>query len=106
MSEFKKMKFFIGSNGDAKTCKMVQGILDDLGYEATSRDSQIIFTESNGDADSYTTHSDPKKKFGELPYEEINIDWMRTTKPETVELNGKTYIKTELEEALRKIKPV
>ncbi len=44
--------------------------------------------------------------FEEVTGEEINIDWLRTPKEETVELNGKKYIKAELEEALKHIKPI
>ena len=39
----------------------------------------------------------------EVDYEEVNIDWMRTTKPkETVELLGKTFIREDVEKALGK----
>ena len=36
----------------------------------------------------------------------IKVEFVEIQKPDTVELNGKTYLKSDLEEALAKLNPV
>ena len=105
MSEFKAMKFWIGD--DPELSEKVQRLLFGLGYSWFVNKDNVANTESSyiyASRGGELTHSDN----GDRPVdgEEINIDWMRTKKPESIELNGKTYIKSELEEALRHIKPI
>ncbi|MCK4815817.1 hypothetical protein KA005_08605 [bacterium] len=110
MSEFKAYKIWIGD--DPELYGIIVNLLTSKGYEVgmsysagSSHKNIALTTNKNGKIDS-ATYID-KSGFKCWPvYEEINIDWMRTKKPETIELNGKTYIKSELEEALRHIKPV
>lgn len=107
MSEFKNMKFWMGGDGDISTS--VQLILLEQGYSWGMSENKPRYIGSNyicSYADGALGWGGAKASFDECKYEEINIDWMRTKKPETIELNGKTYVKTELEEALRNIKPV
>ncbi len=108
MSEFKALKFWIGD--DPELSEKVQKLLFDVGYKWAGcgkcgmyTDGVMLVTRESGEI-WYRHKGD--SCFDELDNEEINIDWMRTKKPETIELNGKTYVKSELEEALRHIKPV
>jgi hypothetical protein len=101
------MKFWIGN--DPELSEKVQKLLFDAGYSwpsdvKTARYNHefALYANSGG---NLTRNSDSNYFIGHS-HEEININWMRTTKPETIELNGKIYIKSELEEALLKIKPV
>lgn len=100
--KYKAMKFVY--DGDEDVFNRVKSILIEMGYDITDRrfmsDHSVIKTYEDGRIN--VLHGDPSQYGGE----EINIDWLRTIKPETIELNGKTYIKSELEEALRHIKPV
>ena len=67
-----------------------------------------ISVESNGEVSAATCKKDDEWWCIFLKdYEEINIDWLRTQQPpETITLGGSTYIKSELEEALKNIKPI
>ena len=86
-----------------KVCKE----LDSQGYVAAAN---IDFGRKEGgviNADGYGGYTWYDRGISHPPgTEEINIDWMRTQQKETIELNGKTYIKEELEEALSKINPI
>lgn len=111
MSEFKEMKFWIGD--DEELSKQVQKILNDQGYEwghgesVQNTGSLALYTTLNGRIIySGDTNRVGIKHFDTEPEQEINIGWMRTAKQETIELGGKTYIKSELEEALSHIKPI
>ena len=109
MSEFKAMKFWIGD--DPELSEKVQKLLFAMGYGWSGGGSlcRTGYEELQAWADGSVTNSNAEfisAKNGFIKGEYINIDWMRTKKPETIELNGKTYIKSELEEALRHIKPV
>ncbi len=107
MGEFKSMKFWIGD--DPELSEKVQKLLLDDNYfwrhggDGSKNTREFaLYTNTKG----RMTFSNSKAGFDCDNNEEINIDWMRTKKPETIELNGKTYVKSELEEALRHIKPV
>ena len=108
MSEFKAMKFWIGD--DPELSEKVQKLLFGMGYtwagghECGSFKRGVMIATKESGAIWHRDNFD--SCFDSLSNEEINIDWMRTNKPETIELAGKTYIKSELEEALRHIKPV
>jgi hypothetical protein len=111
MSEYKAMKFLIGE--DPELSERVQNILFGLGYKWNSYgDSKIChtgYTELQAWRDGAITRSNDEfvsKNKGFIKGEYIDIDWLRTKKPETIELNGKKYIKSELEEAIKRIKPV
>lgn len=100
--KFKAMKFWIG--GDKEVSEKLQKVLFSLGYTWCNLGAEVHPTESeyiSAHHDGDLSHGD-----GSFDYEEINIDWMRTPKEETVELNGKKYLKSELEEALKHIKPM
>jgi hypothetical protein len=107
MSEFKAMKFWIGD--DPKCSERVQKMLFDMGYQWSSGTKKIIHTSK----ESLLTYEygdlvylDYPSEYGEEEREEINIGWLRTPKQETIELNGKNYIKADVEAALEKLKPV
>lgn len=108
MSEFKEMKFWIGD--DAELSERVQNILFILGCRWFSGDAVQITSSTSlyvdGGCITYGGHSRKEDWFDKQSHKEINIDWLRTAKPETVELGGKTYIKSELEEALSHINPL
>ena len=112
MSEFKAMKFWIGD--DPELSEKVQKILFGLGYkwafESRGVTEQVNAYSMYAESDGGIRVASHDKRDGKFSFpddgETIDIDWMRTKKPETIELAGKTYIKSELEEALRHIKPV
>lgn len=113
MSKFKAMKFWIGY--DPKCSERVQQMLFDLGYKWISDDKKVRYTSEEyittvqwggRISKGYLFWGDSRDSFNESLCEEINIDWLRTPKEETIELNGKKCIKTELEEALKHINPV
>jgi len=109
MSKYKAMKFWIGD--DPELSEKVQKLLFSMGYTWLSGSVEIKHTEEGclyASRGGRVTQSSGGINgfFAKEDKEEINIDWMRATKPETIELNGKTYVKSELEEALRHIKPV
>lgn len=112
MSEFKKMKFWF-NNGEEALFQEVCDILKAQG--CTTNFKKTIGSCGQGLCISVrasgmvTRETDEKRGWWNnklSDYEEINIDWMRTKKSETIELGGNTYIKSELEEALKHIKPV
>jgi hypothetical protein len=103
MSEYKNMKFLV--KGDNELAKAVITSLRATGHNIIgelSEDVEVIRVYSDGDFRVDLSED----FFDDSVAEEINIDWMRTKKPETIELNGKKYIKSELEEAIKRIKPV
>lgn len=109
MSEYKKMKFWIGDDPDLS--ERVQKLLFGLGYKwRGAADQRVRYTEVGAlytNEDGYILYTDADAEwFNNESQEEIDIDWMRSQKPETIELNGKKYIKSELEEAIKRIKPV
>ena len=87
MTKFKEMKFWIGDDSELRGrlltaltgigCEWFSGTADalNISFDALYVDSQGRITHTIGD----------KKWFYDKPYEEVIIDWMRTTKPETVE---------------------
>lgn len=106
--EFKAMKFWIGD--DPELSKRVHKLLKGLGYGYKMVESRIeekaamLVTTEDG---AMWYREDYDENFTSTDAEEINIDWMRTgATRETIELNGKTYIKSELEEALSHIRPI
>lgn len=108
MSEFKAMKFWV--NGDKELRLKVRTLLKEMGYREGSYgddefvDEGVVLTHDEGVLDGYNNPSEAF--FKGLSAEEINIDWLRTPKQETIELNGKNYIKADVEAALEKLKPV
>jgi len=108
-NKFKEMKFWVGDDSDLFL--RVVNALKTLGY--TCGDGLFLPDKTGGirvhDGRVYWTSdfADGKEYFDRhVSGEEINIDWMRTPNEETVELNGKKYLKSELEEALKHIKPM
>lgn len=116
MSKFKAMKFWIGN--DPKCSERVQKMLFDMGYgwaaikrkTVSNTDLTCIRTDNYGSimyASSVVSRENFDSSYGFFSMdEEINIDWLRSPKEETIELNGQTYIKSDVEEALKKLKPV
>lgn len=107
MSQFKAMKFWIGDDKDLFT--RVAKILRESGYIVHNN---LLLGHQKGAISvdekkvSWMCRENDIDWYKEYPAREINIDWMRTPKEETVELNGKKYMKSELEEALKHIRPV
>jgi hypothetical protein len=106
VSEFKSMKFWIG--GDKDLFHKVGGVLEGFGYEVPWKFDSADFIETYPTGEVYTWSSVASGYFHSIDAPEINIDWMRTPKKEAekVELNGKTYLKSDLAEALKHIKPL
>jgi len=108
--KFKAMKFWIGK--DMSLYYQVISILKHLGYEEPRTIDMVgniaIITNKAGNVSAAGRYSnDLDKHFNQWGRKEINIDWMRKpAKLETIELNGKWYLKSELEEALKHIKPI
>jgi hypothetical protein len=107
VKKFKAMKFNIGD--DKRLSELVQSALFSLGYGWVKGGKNhgrtnypYLYAESNGQIMTGVS----KSFFDEDENEEINIDWMRGINQETVQLGGQTYIKSELEEALKHIKPI
>ena len=108
--EFKAMKFWIGD--DPELSKRVHKLLKGLGYgykmvESRIEEKAVMLVTTEDGAMWY--REDYDENFTSTDAEEITIDWMRTPTEatrETIELNGKTYIKSELEEALSHIRPI
>ena len=85
MAKFKEMKFWIGDDDELRT--MIVMALDSLGCETSYMGLdcvRAIYVSSDG-ATTHTGDFSGRSYFDSQTYEEINIDWMRTTKPETVE---------------------
>ena len=87
MAKFKEMKFWIGV-ADEEMSSAIIDHLEAVGYCTTdarrfTKTCCIIQVAANGRVSTYSfiDHS----LFHDISGEEINIDWMRTTKPETVE---------------------
>lgn len=106
---YKAMKFNIGNNPEVS--KRVQEILFELGYKwepdaqkAKYTGEPYLFTGTY--KDNAITWNDDEETFKSSTAEEINIEWMKPQPKETVELNGKKYLKSELETALQHLKPV
>lgn len=112
-TKFKAMTFKVGQ--DKQLSEKIQNILFDMGYEWSGTGvgyfdnaCDCIITDTHGMMFDSSRHSG----------ESINIDWMSTPKEETVELNGKKYLRSDLtnqvgkqvvsalEEALNHIKPM
>jgi hypothetical protein len=99
MERFKEMKFNIGN--DERLSGLVRSALFSLGYYGNAC-GPYLYAESSGRIMSGSS----EEFFEEDENEEINIDWMRSHQQETIDLGGQTYIKSELEEALKHIKPI
>jgi hypothetical protein len=99
MERFKAMKFNIGKDG--RLSGLVRSVLFSLGYYGDAC-GPYLYAESSGRIMSGSS----EEFFEKDENEEINIDWMRGINQETVKLGGQTYIKSELEEALKHIKPI
>lgn len=103
MNNFKEMKFWIT---DKLTYSIVCNVLTELGYiphTNINANTCSIRARSNGLFEAY---SSSQVSFDLLRVEEINVDWIQGAKVPTVELNGKTYLKADLEEALQKLTPL
>lgn len=108
MGKFKTMKFWI-DNGDKGLYDAVCRELTRLGYKADDNircNVCAIQTDEDGFFAAATMEKGDWWYNGLKDHEEINIDWMRSDKLEFVELNGKKYLKSEIEAALSHIKPV
>ena len=106
MMEFKGMKFWIGDDPDLS--ERVQNALFSVGYGWVGGGKVVQLTYAfalYADSCGNITYGTSEDLFDSRE-NEINIDWMRTSNKETVELNGKTYHKSELEEALKHINPI
>ena len=107
MSEFKDMKFLIGD--DRPLLHAVKKTLFSMGYDTTRglddfngvivayHDGSVVFDHSIHAFDSYDC-------------EEINIDWMRTNEPETINISRGIFeeldrIKSDFDEVLDKLLP-
>ena len=105
----KAMKFYI--RDDPELCEKVQKLLFDLGYGWYVGYTAVKYLEAHY---LYTFPSGymgvggvgTGSCFDQQDAEEINIDWLRSRPKETVELNGETYLKKDLEAALAKLEPV
>lgn len=111
---FKKMKF---SPQNRDEMVKAQNALFKLGYRWSGYGQNIAYSNQNF---LYTnefgtiTHGDDAEYFNSREGVEVILVTMTTVvhtleeviKPETVELNGKTYLKADLEAALEKLKPV
>jgi hypothetical protein len=103
-----QFKFLIGDDEELSKC--VQRILFMLGYKWKGNETIIVETHQQAlyaDSDGYITYSDASYYHSHNTEDSkpVDIDWLRTPKVvvEYVELGGKKYIKSELEEALSKI---
>ncbi len=107
---FKKMKFAPKTRDEMIHA---QNALFKLGYRWSGCGQNIAYSNQNF---LYTnefgtiTHGDDAEYFNRREGVEVILVTVHTLeeviKPETVELNGKTYLKTDLEAALEKLKPV
>ena len=116
-NKFKEM-IFVFNAGEVELHKQVVGLLEQAGYRvdanifpnAPNEHGIIIGTDLDGVISSECKSKEvgPWYKRKLTAHEEINLDWMRPIKQEeeTISLGGKTYIKSELEEALSHINPV
>lgn len=104
MAKFKAMKFWIGR--DPACSERAQKILFDMGYRWPLGRDSIQYTEAEHMRTTVAGKVLVVSEGDDAPGEEVNIDWLRTPKLETVELNGKTYLKADLEAALEKLEPV
>ena len=104
--KFKAMKFFIGQEPNKELCFTILKGLSDLGYllkegcipqldRATG-----ITTDTAGVVSAYLYFKEASLTFSDLPYEEVNIDWMRKEARSKVEIDGKFYYEDDYEEAL------
>jgi len=107
--KFKAMKFWIGKD-EEYLYKIVCTILDSLGYSADKNIKPNVCSIACYQSGRYEAATSNKDEYwyntlGD--HQEIDLDWMRKpAKLETIELNGKQYLKSELEEALKHIKPI
>jgi len=114
MTQFKEMKFRVK---DVEHSAKIQEHLFSLGYKWWSgstvqlTSSPYIFTEKDGricKSDSGSTFdkdSSPEMHLVEniqITYSLVEVN----SAPETVELNGQTYLKADLEEAMAKLSPI
>lgn len=110
---FKAMKFRVHNSGHSTT---IQKCLMELGYRWRTGDGQVqnttekfLYTNQLG----YITYGESEQHFQRKEYPEFKADSFVAYKlvevpvtPETVELNGKTYLKADLEAALAKLTPM
>ena len=112
---FKTMKFRVRNS---KHSKMIQMKLFELGYKWGAGGRKVLHTNMPylyANQYGHISHGRTPSHFEVKPSPEMLIE-PRTTynlveapvavKPETVELNGKTYLKVDLEAALAKLQPV
>ena len=105
--QFKKMKF--KTYGDLKLGRRLQNILFDLGYTWCTVGKRVSYTEHKylySEPDGQIMFGDYDGVFEEDSAEEVDIEWLCVVPQETVELGGKTYLKSELEVALENINPI
>ena len=114
---FQAMKFRVKN---AKHSKMIQKTLFALGYKWCSGQTEVLYTASaclytNIDGSISKSNSDvsfaddPRPYMDVTPHTTYNLVAVviKTAKaPETVELNGKVYLKADLEAAIQKLKPI
>ena len=107
MSEFKKMKFLVGN--DHELLEIVRGALSSLGYgDSGSLDGfeGVVTTYGDGSV-SFRLR---KGMFDSHDAEEINIDWMRTNEPETINISRGIFeeldrVVSDFDEVLDKLLP-
>lgn len=95
MAKFKEMKFWIGDDAELRT--MVVGVLTAAGHDTDYIDAsgvEAIYVDDDGFV-TQTGHTSGRGYFIRKEYKEVNIDWMRTTKPESVEVETPSVMTKE-----------
>ena len=104
--KFRAMKFRVNNPAHSER---VQRILFDMGYEwmiggkdINHADRPYLYAEWDGDILSGSSESD----FREDPNTEIDVSWLDTTDDETIEIEGRTYRKSDVVDRLAELDPV
>lgn len=109
--QFKAMKIRVK---DEEHSRLIQEALFEMGYgwgcykskECDYLSANYILTEPDGRL-YFCMTEESFNKFKDPEYEaKIKVEFVEIQKPDTVELNGKTYLKSDLEEALAKLNPL
>lgn len=117
MHEFVNRKFRVKN---AKHSRQIQEALFSLGYKWGAHGQKVMYTHANFLSTNesgyiFFGHSDSQQEFERDSRQEGILvartsysieDVPQKAKPETVELNGLVYLKTDLEAALKKLTPV
>lgn len=109
--QFKAMKIRVK---DEEHSRLIQEALFEMGYEWASSvgrgyeflRSPYLYTSNYGGIyygeSDYSFNQDVRQEYEA----KIKVEFVEIQKPDTVELNGKIYLKSDLEEALAKLNPV